>query len=270
MTALGGAAMAPHSAVPNVTTIRRSTRCALVVAACLSIEAAVATAQQARPSQSDATRATLEAQAAAAERGTRPADRARAAAIRERLRRGDFSTGDQLILEIEGGERPVSDTVTVRSGPVIRVDGFSDISVGGVLRSELQAHLTREFRRFMIAPRVTARPLVRLTVTGAVARPGFYVVPYDHTVSDVIMDAGGPAPNAKLEKTELRRGDRTVHESDGLSRAMREGRTLDELGAANGDVINVGARRSLGGAQVFQVVGLLVSVVTIAASLARR
>src|SRR5687768_9525071 len=153
-------------------------------------------AQLPDPTPHFASRATLEASAAAAESASaaattqplREAKRAEAWTLRERLRLGDFHPGDRIALIVEG-HPTLSDTLAVRSGRVISLPDLPEIPLVGVLRSELQAHLTREIGRFVRDPKVRVVPLMRVAVLGQVGRPGYYALPADALLSDAIMIA---------------------------------------------------------------------------------
>ena len=158
--------------------------------------------------------------------------------IRARLQDGDFQVGDRIILRIEG-EDQIPDTVVVEPQQVISLPQIGNISLAGVLRSELQDHITTELSRYIRDPRVTADALIRLGILGAVSRPGFFVLPSALLMEDALMIAGGPSQNAELDKVRVERGDDTVWEDDDLQEAMLAGRTLDQLSLRAGDRIIV-------------------------------
>lgn len=164
------------------------------------------------------------------------AARANAARIRERLERGDFQPGDRIAIRVEG-EESLPDTVPVETGPQISLPLFGVISLDGVLRSEIEQHLTREIGRFIKDPVVRAEGLMRLSVQGYVGNPGFYVVPADMLVSEALMLAGGPGPSADLDDLRIERGPDRLIEGDEMQQALQEGRTLDQLNLQAGDQI---------------------------------
>lgn len=163
--------------------------------------------------------------------------------IRDRLETGDIQVGDKIFLAV-GRQAELSDTFNVLSGRKIVLPEIGDVPLQGVLRSELQDYLTRYLGRYIVNPTVLARSLVRLELIGNVGRPGFYTVPSDMPLGDVIMEAGGPAQNAALDRMSvLRRNDR-IWQGDALRTAMVEGRTVDQLSLRAGDAINVPQKRS--------------------------
>jgi protein involved in polysaccharide export with SLBB domain len=187
--------------------------------------------------------------------------------IRERLVQGDFRAGDRIILQI-AGETLQSDTVVVGPGSEIVVAGMGRIPLAGILRSELQGHLTREIGRYIHDPVVRTLSLMRLSIQGAVARPGFYVIPATALLGDVIMFAGGPSQSADLERLEIERNGQILLEGVELRAALTEGRSVDQLNLRAGDQVMVPNRpissiwRDVAqyGLMLVSVVGLLVQV----------
>lgn len=155
--------------------------------------------------------------------------------VLDRLTDGDFRVGDEVALFIEG-ESAVWDTLSVEVGPQITLATMGVISLHGVLRSELEGHLTREVGRFIQDPRVRAQGLVRISVEGAVGSPGFYTVPANMLLSDLLMFAGGPGAG-DIEKLHINRGRNLLWEPEILQEMIVAGRTLDELGLFAGDRI---------------------------------
>lgn len=166
-----------------------------------------------------------------------------AALIRARLDEGDMRIGDRILLVVEGHEQ-LNDTFNVVAGRLIVLPEIGRIPVEGVLRSELQTHLTEQIGRFIRDPVVQVRALVRVQILGAVGSPGFYPVPSDLLITDVLMLAGGPEASAKIEGIEIRRGTEVIWEAEGLREALIEGRTLDQLSVRAGDSIFVPEQRS--------------------------
>jgi protein involved in polysaccharide export with SLBB domain len=163
-----------------------------------------------------------------------------AALIRERLEEGDFKVGDRIVLRLEGIRAdPAPDTLRVEEGPALDIPNLGVIPLEGVLRSELEEHLTEELSRFIRDPTVTAHSLIRLSVQGAVGVPGFYVFPSEMLLSDVLMQAGGPASSADLEDVRIRRGEELLMDGSEVQMALDEGRSLDQLGLQAGDEITI-------------------------------
>jgi len=155
--------------------------------------------------------------------------------IRDRLANGDFKVGDRVTLRIEG-EPDIPPTLPVEPGPRITLPVIGPISLAGVLRSELQDHLTRELGRFVQNPVVQAKGEIRLSIQGGVGAPGFYTVPADILVGEALMLAGGPG-QGDLEEMRIERGEQILWEGDELQAVIADGRTLDQLNLQAGDQI---------------------------------
>jgi len=194
--------------------------------------------------------------------------RTQAAVVRQRLAEGDFQIGDRVALRVEDDaivapladrvqqaqqaqaagrtiEQQLSDTFAVGQGRDLTLPAIGTVSLRGVLRSELEGHLTRYIGQYVRDPVVHARPLLRLSILGAVARPGYYYVPTDAVLPDAMMAAGGPKPEAKMSKARIERGGTRVWEGERLQRALAEGRTVDALNLRAGDQVVVPAASNL-------------------------
>jgi protein involved in polysaccharide export with SLBB domain len=227
------------------------------------------------PRGSSASRASLEAQARAAgdsasasavSANVRSEQLARAEAIRARLARGDFNVGDRIALTVDG-EKTLTDTFTVRSGVELELPNLGSVPLQGVLYSELQPRLESALARYLRDPRVTAVPLIRIAVTGSVARSGWIYVRADMLASDVIMTAGGPSSEADLNRVRIRRGEADVVGIDAMRAGLAHGQSLDELGVQSGDQLIVEKRKSFSWGPVLQgatvLLGLTATILTL-------
>lgn len=185
--------------------------------------------------------AQLEATAESAAGQTRQDAQESAARIRQRLQEGDFRAGDRILLDVRG-EPEMSGEFTVEPGRTIALPDVGTISVAGVLRSELEAHLRQELSRFLQNPSVTARSLIRIAVLGEVGEPGFFTLPASLVLEDVVMEAGGPTRDANLDRIRIERAGQTVWRDGALQQAMLDARTLDQLSLQAGDRIIVPSR----------------------------
>lgn len=184
--------------------------------------------------------------------------------VQDRLVNGDFRVGDRITLSVVG-EPQLPDTVVVENGPKIALALFGDIPLHGVLRSEIQPHLTDHLGRFINDPEVRAQALMRLSIQGEVENPGFYVVPADILVSDALMTAGGPGPEADLAALRIERAALTLIGDEPLQEAMREGWTLDQLNLRAGDQIVLPEQSgsiwgTIGGVLLAAIPGVLIAV----------
>jgi len=199
----------------------------------------------------------------------RESARAGAERIRQRLERGDFRLGDRIALSVRG-EPELPDTVAVQTGPLITLPLFGEIDLFGVLRSELEAHLTTALGRFITDPVVEATALTRLSVQGEVTRPGFYVVPADMLLSEALMLAGGPTTGADVDKLRVQRANEDFLQEDEVQAALVEGLTLDQLSLQAGDELILPSEESGSFLAILRDVGLIVvPIVSVIAVLVR-
>jgi len=197
--------------------------------------------------------------------GLRDQGRARANSVRERLSVGDFRLGDQISLFIEGPGAIQWDTLIVQAGPLIEVPTLGPILLDGVLRSELEAHLSTELGRFIASPRVQARALIRVAMMG-VALPGFYMMPVELPLSEAVMLAGGPAAGVDPGQIRVERGQDVLWSVADLLAQVAAGSTLDDLGLQAGDriMLREGSAPISGGLSpiiVSTLVGVLTAIV---------
>lgn len=164
-----------------------------------------------------------------------------AAVVRERLQNGDFAAGDRLVLRVLE-EPTLNDTFAVRTGQVLVLPNFPEISMKGVLRSEAQAYLATQIAQFIRNPTVQVEPMIRVSLLGAVNRPGFYSLRADMLASEALMAGGGPAGNADVHKTVIRRNGSEIRNRQQVQGAFSRGVSLDELNLQAGDEIFVGEK----------------------------
>jgi protein involved in polysaccharide export with SLBB domain len=193
-------------------------------------------------------RSDLEAQARVADSLHRSEE---AFAIRRRLRDGDFEVGDRIFLVVESAAQGSAipglserDTLVVQAGRVLQLPPpIETVNLTGVLFSELtdtvNAHISKYFRNVV----VRATPLLRLSITGAVQRPGFYYVPADSPINDLFTRSGGQTGLADLSKTEIHRGSTVLWKSNDVQVALTDGMTVQSLGLLPGDELIVGEKK---------------------------
>ena len=184
-------------------------------------------------------RAHLEAEVREAEKANRTSD---AWLLRSRLKVGDFQEGDRIVIVLESNPT-ATDTMQVRAGKVLQFPRMSEVSLEGVLRSELADTLRRHLGKYLTNPDVRATPLVPLAVLGSVRNPGFLYAPADYLLRDLIMRAGGPAPDGDVSKAVVRRAGQTIWNVEDVRVAFTEGLSLDRLHLRAGDEVYVPPQR---------------------------
>ncbi len=179
--------------------------------------------------------------------------------IRARMSRGDFQPGDRIRLQVDS-EPQLSDTFPVGPSQEVVLPIIGVVSLHGVLRSELETAMTRELGRFLRDPVVRALPLIRLSIAGEVARPGFYMLPPTAVMADVVTAAGGTTQNAEVEKMFVQRGDDRVYEGQALQDLISEGRTLDDASIRPGDKFVVPTRNTDSVFYTVRTISILLSI----------
>ncbi|MEW5918150.1 MAG: hypothetical protein AB1762_17240 [Gemmatimonadota bacterium] len=164
-----------------------------------------------------------------------------AAAIRERLRTGDFYPGDRIVIRVLN-DTTISDTFTVKQGRMIDFQSIPHLALTGVLDSELLGHVRTHIGKYIRDPDVQVTPLVRLQLSGGVGQPGWYQFRTDQTLSDAIMSIGGPGQNSEINKTDILRGGRVLVDRGATARALRSGKTIGDLGLRDGDEVRIAER----------------------------
>ena len=210
-------------------------------------------------------RAALEAEAANAEAQHRTGE---ALLLRSRLQRGDFQDGDRIVVKLTGSASLVpnlmapNDTIILRAGKVLQLPQMADLSLDGVLRSEVNAKVSSHLARYFRDSSVQVTPLIRVAVLGQVRTPNFYYTTVDVLLSDMIVRAGGPASNSDwLGNVVIRRGTETIWNTQDTRTAMTDGISLERLSLRAGDEIYVDEQKSgLNWSTLFQIIGPLFGV----------
>lgn len=151
-------------------------------------------------------------QEAAADRGntaTARDARQRMQSIRRRLERGDFEVGDVVRLTVRA-DSSLTGTFRVTDQQSLELPTLPDVDLSGVLYAEADSVVRDHLRQYIRDPAVRVQVTRRIAILGAVQNPGFYDLPPSTTLSDALMEAGGPTGNAKLEDIKLRRRGRNV------------------------------------------------------------
>jgi|SoiMethySBSTD1v2_1073268.scaffolds.fasta_scaffold243615_1 polysaccharide export outer membrane protein len=130
--------------------------------------------------------------------GPKGADSARAASA-------NLGPGDFIVLKI-WREPDLSDTVQVDNSGTAVFPKLGPIEVTGIQPDSLERLLVHEYGRYLRNPSIKVAVLRRITIWGAVLRPGTYPVDLTMTITDALALAGGAGPEGQTDKVELRRG----------------------------------------------------------------
>lgn len=178
----------------------------------------------------------------------------------------EVRVGDRIVLTVND-EPTLSDTFTVASGPEVHLPGVGVVSLVGVTRADITAHLTTAIARTIREPVVRAQLLLRLAVLGEVARPGFFTLPFDALLSDAISEAGGVTSTADMRKVRVSRRGEVLLDGDAVRDALAAGHTLDALDIAAGDQMLIPRGRDA--ERTVRILGLLVAIPLTAFALTR-
>lgn len=185
------------------------------------------------------------------------------ALLKSRLDDGDLQPGDQVVLAVLN-ESTLTGNFVVSPSRTLALPGIPDISVRGLLRSEVQDFMSTELKKYIKNPTVTAQTTIRLSVLGGVGRPGYYQLPAQELIDSAIMTAGGPNGGVDPSKSRIERNRVEVLSKDGFRQALIDGRTLDQLNLRAGDEILVGGVRTVSNTRglmgVLPYVGLITSL----------
>ena len=194
---------------------------------------------------------------------------AQAQEIDRRLRDGDFAPGDRIVLHVQG-EPTLNDTLTVRGEQLLPLPGYPDLSLHGVLRSELRDRMQAHLARFLRDPQFSVTPLIRVAVVGEVTRPGFYSLPPDARIADAIMLAGGPTGNGDIGRLTLSHGGRRLLAEAQMRDVIARGLSLDGVGVIPGDELTIGQRPRHDPQIFLQVSTVLLSAIVVWTTISRR
>jgi len=130
----------------------------------------------------------------------------------------------------------------VRATRTIEIPGYANVSVAGVLHSELQDKVLEHFKKSFRDPVVRVNPLVRLAVQGSIMRPGYVYASPDSPLSDALMLAGGQTADADWPNTIVRRSGVILWSAPDLQQAIAQGLSVDRLQLRTGDEVFVGKK----------------------------
>jgi hypothetical protein len=245
--------------------IARRGRAVLIAALAIAISSEGALAAQSAPlaGAQRATREQLMARVAALEtaRGGSPKGAASAelSALKNRLVLGDFRVGDRFILTLRQ-DSVRSDTVAVRDSLRVAVLNLPDFDATGVLRSELEQKVSSHVAKYLRNSTVRVSILTRVAIIGAVQGPGFYYLAPDRPISDVVATAGGAGEDANLDQVEISRGNAKLLTAKNSKRAVKEGRTLEQLDVQSGDEVRIPKKRKFNWQAVIQLAFVFTSL----------
>ena len=162
-----------------------------------------------------------------------------------------FKPGDAIRLQIWQPWRITegkAEIVDLNGDYAVNSQGYTllplvgEVKVVGLNQTSLAERLKKKYSPFIKDPFILVTPLIRVTVQGAVNRPGAFLIPPSGSLWELVDMAEGPNARANLEKLTLERGGEAVNKN--LLKSFEKGYSLREIGVLSGDQIIVPARRS--------------------------
>jgi len=197
-----------------------------------------ATTQASALPSSYETRSELERRAVEAEKAKRTEE---AWLLRYRLKNGDFQEGDRVLFVLDG-TGAMSDTLIVKSSKKLEIPRLAEVSLDGVLRSELADSLKEHLSKYIKDPKFHVTPLLPLVIIGAVSVPGYYYTAADVVLRDVVNRARITG-QADLNRVTIRRDGRVIWKPADVRTALNDGLSIDRLHLRAGDELSVAGRK---------------------------
>ncbi len=159
--------------------------------------------------------------------------------------RGDFAPGDAVRIIVWQDPNTISssqlnidrlginnDYLIDRRGSIL-MPLVGEVRVVGRSKEALAEILSERYKRYISGLYFVCKPLIRLTIMGAVNQPGSYLVEPKASLWRAINLAGGPKPDADLRKIYLTRSGRVVAKN--LLEVYEKAYSLQEIGVRSGD-----------------------------------
>ncbi len=127
---------------------------------------------------------------------------------------------------------------------VIDARGYISLPIIGEMRAV--GHTRRSLARAIEdslsirAVRVMCSPLIRVTLLGAVNKPGSYLIEPKESLWGLINEAGGPSNNADIRKIYVERSSKVIVKN--LLQGFEQAHALEQIGVRSGDQIYVPGR----------------------------
>jgi protein involved in polysaccharide export with SLBB domain len=158
---------------------------------------------------------------------------------------GDFAPGDGVRVKVwrDVSVSAQGDVNSLGLNDDFIIDSRGNITLPIIGEMRATGHTRRSLARAIEdslsirAVRVMCSPLIRVTLLGAVNKPGSYLIEPKESLWGLINEAGGPGNNADFKKIYVERSGQVVVKN--LLQAFEEAHTLEQLGVRSGDQIYV-------------------------------
>lgn len=138
----------------------------------------------------------------------------------------------------------------------ILLPSLGEVKAAGQSAKSLAENVQQSLR--IKAIRIVCLPLMRVTLLGAVQRPGSYLVQPKESLWELINKAGGPANDADFRKIKVMRSGGTVRSN--LLEAFEKAHSLEDLAVESGDQIIVPGLSGFGFGDVIRYATFVMSV----------
>ncbi len=152
----------------------------------------------------------------------------------------------------------ISDDYIIDRRGTILLPLIGEVRAVGLSKEALADTLSERYRRFISGLYFVCKPLMRLTIMGAVNQPGSYLVETTASLWQAINKAGGPKPDADLRKIYLSRSGKKVAEN--LLEVYEKAYTLKEIGVKSGDQLVIPPYRGFTFRDILDYGGFLISL----------
>jgi polysaccharide export outer membrane protein len=138
---------------------------------------------------------------------------------------------------------------------------IGEVKVVGHNIKSLTTLLKEKYSPYIQDPYIVVTPLIRVTMQGAVNRPGAYLIPPSASLWELVDLAGGPSEKSNIRRMYVERSGRIANKN--LLGSFEKGYSLQEIGINSGDQILVPSRNPFGWRDVLSLVsfGLSIAVV---------
>ncbi len=154
-----------------------------------------------------------------------------------------LKSGDEIEIAIWGSVDAELLLQVDRTGR-INIPRVGAVAVAGVRYADVEKliaqRVARVFKNFQLSVTLGQLRGLRVYVTGYVERPGAYVVPSLATMTQALMQAGGPVASGTFRTIQLRRGTQALSTVDLYDLLLKGDRGADRVVEAD-DVIHVNA-----------------------------
>jgi polysaccharide export outer membrane protein len=147
--------------------------------------------------------------------------------------------GDVIVISLAGAVEGSVERTVDRTGQIF-LPSVGSIQVAGVRQGDLREHLARaigtQFRNFRVGVRVEDLNGIRVFVTGFANNPGSFTLSNLSTVSNAVLQAGGPSAGGSFRRVLLIRDGHQVAEFDLYDLLLNGSRASDPV-LENEDVL---------------------------------